>query len=534
MHEQIPNTEVLRVASRGFSSSVCASTKALSCAQTLVVFTISWLLSQASLALTMTPIDLMELSVNADSIAIANITGQTAMRDDRGFLRTQHQFSVVNVIAGQTLTQGEFETYGGVLDNDSMGILGMEDVAVGQQYLLFLSKRSGARSSHELTGGLQGANLIAVDSQSRTHFKNLGKHQFRPGDVLHDTSQKSTSDGSLEDFFARLRSLHARPRMKSQPSTGGILQTPTGPVPIRTLMEKVQLQLVSGRADLGPKSAQLTAKIGRKSFVRPLPFVMYQAPPNSPFSDIDGQEMYEWNSYYLVFQPAARSDSIYGYGVANPTLVIPAATPSGIYYLAARTSDLGAGETFPQNDIAWNTSAITVVSSSSPKKTMTEYLYAPLGYYFLTSRDNEKQSLDILPGWSRTGNSFIVLANSDASTKGIARYYFDKVARVSSRGSHFYTLVEAEQAALLALNPTNARTPGKPYSEGIDSFAYLPVLEGIGGKCASGQTPLYRAFRGPVRFPDDANHRFTTDIALYNTLVSLGWDAEGVKACLPQ
>ena len=37
----------------------------------------------------------------------------------------------------------------------------------------------------------------------------------------------------------------------------------------------------------------------------------------------------------------------------------------------------------------------------------------------------------------------------------------------------------------------------------------------------------------PICFPDDANHRFTTDIALYNVLVGLGWDGEGVKACLP-
>ena len=83
------------------------------------------------------------------------------------------------------------------------------------------------------------------------------------------------------------------------------------------------------------------------------------------------------------------------------------------------------------------------------------------------------------------------------------------------------------------LNPTNAQLPRKPYNEGIDAFASSPMVEGIGGSCAAGLQPLYRAFRGPARFPDDANHRFTTDIALYNVLIGLGWDGEGVKACLP-
>lgn len=91
-----------------------------------------------------------------------------------------------------------------------------------------------------------------------------------------------------------------------------------------------------------------------------------------------------------------------------------------------------------------------------------------------------------------------------------------------------------EKTALQELNPSNTQLPGKPYSEDIDSFAYLPAVEGIGGCCTSGLQPLYRTFCGPVRFPDDANHRFTTDIGFYNALVGLGWDGEGVKACLPR
>jgi hypothetical protein len=69
--------------------------------------------------------------------------------------------------------------------------------------------------------------------------------------------------------------------------------------------------------------------------------------------------------------------------------------------------------------------------------------------------------------------------------------------------------------------------------EGIDSYAFPPLVEGVGGSCAAGQRPVYRVFRGQLRFPDDPNHRLTTDLAIYNQFVALGWDAEGVKMCAP-
>ena len=166
-------------------------------------------------------------------------------------------------------------------------------------------------------------------------------------------------------------------------------------------------------------------------------------------------------------------------------------------------------------------------------KTLIEYIYNPLNYYFLTSRDTEKAALDALPGWSRTGQSFSTRSFADPGALGISRYYFDQIAKSQTRGSHFYTLVDSEKAALAALNPNNQASPRLPYYEGIDSYAFLPVIEGVGGNCAAGQVPVYRAFRGQTRFPDDPNHRFTTSLTLYNQLVAQGWDGEGVKLCAP-
>lgn len=168
---------------------------------------------------------------------------------------------------------------------------------------------------------------------------------------------------------------------------------------------------------------------------------------------------------------------------------------------------------------------------AAQKVLMTEWRYAPLDYYFVTSRDAENTLLAGVSGWAKTGQSFNTLSSNAFGTGGITRYYFDKVAKAQTRGSHFYTVIDSEKKALAALNPTNAQVAAKPYNEGIDSYVLFPLVEGLGGSCVTGQTPVYRAFRTVT---DDANHRYTTDLSIYNGLVAQGWLGEGVKFCAPK
>ena len=165
---------------------------------------------------------------------------------------------------------------------------------------------------------------------------------------------------------------------------------------------------------------------------------------------------------------------------------------------------------------------------------MIEFLHPALNYYFLTSRASEIALLDRTPPFVRTGQSFLVYPSAVAGSQPITRFYFDKVAVAGSRGSHFYTLVDAELITLIGLNPGTVAAPKLPFSEGADSFAFSPLVEGVGGRCAGSLMPVFRLFRGNARFPDDPNHRFTTSTAVYNAFVALGWDGEGVKFCVPQ
>ena len=199
----------------------------------------------------------------------------------------------------------------------------------------------------------------------------------------------------------------------------------------------------------------------------------------------------------------------------------------------ALTATLGIRHNASASAVIVGLSGTGVASPMPSLKTMVEYVYVPLNYYFITSRDDDKTALNAIVGFKPTGLSFPVYAAATGDAKAISRFYFDKVAAGGLRGSHFYTLLDGDKAALTALNPNNAQKPRLPYDEGVDSWAFLPVVTGVGGSCGSGQMAVYRLFRGGARFPDDPNHRFTSDVATYNLAVAQGWDGEGVSFCVP-
>ena len=186
------------------------------------------------------------------------------------------------------------------------------------------------------------------------------------------------------------------------------------------------------------------------------------------------------------------------------------------------------------NGTAISQSAVPVIVLGTNVSAMVEFVNSSLDYYFLTSRRAEVTLLDAIPSWQRTGATFNVLNTQDAGALGLSRYYFDRVAMNGTRGSHFYTVEQAEKDALRALNPNNISAQALPFNEGVDSFVFPTTTQLSGTVCAAGQMAVYRIFRGPTNFPDSANHRFTTDYETYTRFVALGWDGEGTKFCVPK
>ena len=179
-------------------------------------------------------------------------------------------------------------------------------------------------------------------------------------------------------------------------------------------------------------------------------------------------------------------------------------------------------------------------------KEMIEYRYVPLDYYFQSSDAATQAALSTTTGWVKTGQSFAVysapIAPTLAPTGAVLaagtlpnyRYAFPNIARVGTRWSHFFTLSKAETSVLSSINPSGLVSARQPISEGIDSYAFEPSVSQTGERtCRAGHLPVYRAYRGPSRFPDDPNHRFVTDKAVYDALVASGWDADGIAMCAP-
>ena len=110
------------------------------------------------------------------------------------------------------------------------------------------------------------------------------------------------------------------------------------------------------------------------------------------------------------------------------------------------------------------------------------------------------------------------LVGDTADRLGISRYYFDQVARNGQRGSHFYTLVEAEKRCVKASIRTTAGAR-LPYNEGKSTPSPSRHWWRVLAVPALPAFPVYRLFRGNANFPNDPNHRFTTSLAIYNQFV---------------
>lgn len=160
---------------------------------------------------------------------------------------------------------------------------------------------------------------------------------------------------------------------------------------------------------------------------------------------------------------------------------------------------------------------------------LTEYYHAGLDYYFLTGDNNNKAILDGLADWRRSGSEIRLYAVPTVDTVPLERHFFARVAKAGTRGSHFFTASSSDQALMTSVNPTNAAVDAKPYLEGIEGHA-VPKL--ANGNCPTGSSPIYRAFKGPPRYVDDGNHRFSATLSQHQDMVNrLGWTDEGVVFC---
>lgn len=153
-----------------------------------------------------------------------------------------------------------------------------------------------------------------------------------------------------------------------------------------------------------------------------------------------------------------------------------------------------------------------------------EFYNTILDNYFITADANEAAAVDgggAGPGWLRTDNTF----KSGGLTQ-VCRFYG---SQSPGPNSHFYTADAAECNSLRLLQQ---QTPASQQRWNFESFDFATTTT-VGGGCAAGTIPVYRAYNnGPAR-GIDSNHRITSSLASINAVVAKGWISEGVRMCAP-
>ena len=155
--------------------------------------------------------------------------------------------------------------------------------------------------------------------------------------------------------------------------------------------------------------------------------------------------------------------------------------------------------------------------------TVVEYYNASLDHYFITFVAAEIALLDegvITKGWTRTGKTFKAFATPQPATTDICRIYIEP----AKGDSHFFGRGPTECRDTMAAHPDFT----------LESGQFMAMFMPAAGACPAGTVPVYRVFSNR----SDANHRYMTEAALRDAMVSGGWIAEGdspdrVALCAP-
>ena len=170
------------------------------------------------------------------------------------------------------------------------------------------------------------------------------------------------------------------------------------------------------------------------------------------------------------------------------------------------------------------------VPSGPTTFTIVEYYHAGFDHYFVTGIPDEINKLDtgFFAGWARTGQTFKAFAilGAPAGTSNVCRFFS---TAFGIRSSHFYT-PSATECLIVKGNPA------WQFEAEVAAIA-SPVGAVPGSRtCPAGYVPLYRLYNnGKDGAP---NHRYTTSLAVFNQMRSIGWVFEGegitlVFACVP-
>jgi hypothetical protein len=180
-------------------------------------------------------------------------------------------------------------------------------------------------------------------------------------------------------------------------------------------------------------------------------------------------------------------------------------------YVAVRASDGTVFFTLPGND---KYGFVLPAIAMAPDTTVVEFHQAAGDRYFITDNASEIAALDtgVIPGWTRTGESFRAWAATDApipNGSAVCRF-------LGQLGAHFFSASAPECNAVLALY-------GAAWLLESTNVFEVVLPDATTGGCPVGTIPVYRLFSDR---PDN-EHRYTTSLTIRAQMIAAGWIAEG-------
>jgi len=167
--------------------------------------------------------------------------------------------------------------------------------------------------------------------------------------------------------------------------------------------------------------------------------------------------------------------------------------------------------------------AATNVGGPAPPVSVIEFYNASLDHYFIAYAADEIAKLDngTFKDWARTGLSFNAYVTPQGGASAVCRIYIPP----GKGDGHFFGRDNNECNGTMTKNPSFV----------LESSTFLYLFPPNLGTCAAGTVPVYRVYSNRA----DANHRYTTDRAVRDQMVTKGWLAEGdgadiVVMCAPQ
>jgi hypothetical protein len=262
-------------------------------------------------------------------------------------------------------------------------------------------------------------------------------------------------------------------------------------------------------------------------------------------SGFDGGQYAQYYATDLWMSDSNLVDMIQWYPVNNGPYLSPTCScvvPYDLGYNFVTPYDSGTAEVRGFVQRAWGNgpaggsarSMVAVLAVPKPSAAPTtvpivEFYNAALDHYFITANPQEMSDLDngVHAGWARTGQSFNgygISSTGDTDRRPVCREYGSPAAGLDS---HFYSASPDECLATLVNNSGNVASQGWLSSatwilEAPEVFQ-MDLPDPITGACPAGGVPVYRTFNQRA----DANHRYTTSIAIRDQMVAKGGVAEG-------